>query len=495
MLNFDPTAGEAPPQAPAPTSTLNDFADLPTEVPSATDVLRTANFGDKGAQQYADLAAAGQQRPNPGLAGITGSAAAPAAAPSSSVGPGDLMALLGDVAMGAAGDPQAGIKREAAQLSLQRQQQAMQVQAQAAAQGQAKSDIEFLDKLKGVLPQYRGPLMSRYFTSQGRDVPPEMAAMIGDQSVLKDLTSPATIARVQSDPQFAALFMTSLDKPKEFLTLLNDLRKADADADKAVDDAAKAHAQAIAEPSKLRGDAAKAALDIATKIRSANKTPSAADIEVLDAAGMSAWQVAIPGVAGGKMWTTGPKRLAPAGAVDINAMHQGEQEKAAGLAVAKEHAVTTSSTRTMKEAAPKVTQLADKALESLAKTETGPLKGRWNELMTGKIGAKNPDFFRLRTELGLLSTMMMRMHVGARGSEGMLQHFNEMFANAAQSPENMRVALSVAKEYADMVHATKEGEEITAPNFKRIEGGGAAGAAPAPGTPPPGAKIIKFGDL
>ena len=53
-------------------------------------------------------------------------------------------------------------------------------------------------------------------------------------------------------------------------------------------------------------------------------------------------------------------------------------------------------------------------------------KGRWRDLWAGKIGAKDPAFMRLKVDTGLLMTLLMRMHVGARGGEYILGHFKEM---------------------------------------------------------------------
>jgi hypothetical protein len=122
----------------------------------------------------------------------------------------------------------------------------------------------------------------------------------------------------------------------------------------------------------------------------------------------------------------------------------------------------TSNTRTMMETAPKVIALAEK-LEALIKKnqdEIGPGEGRLNELLTGKVGADNPEFVKIRTDAGLLSTLVMRMHLGARGGSQAMAYFRDLFANSAQTPGNYLAALGELRDYANIVKGTKEGENV-----------------------------------
>lgn len=126
----------------------------------------------------------------------------------------------------------------------------------------------------------------------------------------------------------------------------------------------------------------------------------------------------------------------------------------------------TAQTKTMAESAPKVLDLANRVGQLVDQQEKtlGPASSRWNEFMAGKVGAPNPDFTRLRTDVGLLQTALMRMHVGARGGEQMMEHFRDLIDTSKQSPENLRAALEEIKEYARAV----QGEKGT-----QAEGGGA----------------------
>ncbi len=51
---------------------------------------------------------------------------------------------------------------------------------------------------------------------------------------------------------------------------------------------------------------------------------------------------------------------------------------------------------------------------------------RWQEFMTGKLG-NDPEFAPLRTNIGMLQTLVAKLHVGSRGSVHILNHFMTLF--------------------------------------------------------------------
>lgn len=110
----------------------------------------------------------------------------------------------------------------------------------------------------------------------------------------------------------------------------------------------------------------------------------------------------------------------------------------------------TSATRTMHEAAPQVEKFVARINPLIDKIagQLGPGAGRWNEFMAGKVGASNPEFTKLRTDVGLLTTLLMRMHVGARGGEYIMKHFQDLIDSGKQSPENLKAALQEVDNYA-----------------------------------------------
>lgn len=117
--------------------------------------------------------------------------------------------------------------------------------------------------------------------------------------------------------------------------------------------------------------------------------------------------------------------------------------------------VPTAATRTMAETAPKVIDLANRVSQLVNEQEKslGPAASRWNEFMAGKVGAPNPDFTKLRTDVGLLTTALMRMHVGARGGERIMEHFQNLIDVSKQSPENLKAAIGEIVAYAQAVQS------------------------------------------
>ncbi len=109
--------------------------------------------------------------------------------------------------------------------------------------------------------------------------------------------------------------------------------------------------------------------------------------------------------------------------------------------------------KTMQQSVPSVLQLIKQARADMKKAESslGPAAGRWSEFYSGKIGADNPDFRRLMTDIGLLQTRLMKMHVGARGGVEMMNHFERYFNAAKDSPANLKAAFDVVEQYANEV--------------------------------------------
>jgi hypothetical protein len=119
----------------------------------------------------------------------------------------------------------------------------------------------------------------------------------------------------------------------------------------------------------------------------------------------------------------------------------------------------TAATKTMIESVPKVKALIAK-LRPLADKETqggGPLGARWTDFWNNKVGAPNESYSKMRVDDGLLATALMRMHVGSRGGELMMQHFSSLLGLGHQSPQNYKAALDAIDEYADTVAEEKPG--------------------------------------
>jgi hypothetical protein len=128
-------------------------------------------------------------------------------------------------------------------------------------------------------------------------------------------------------------------------------------------------------------------------------------------------------------------------------------------------AMPTESTKTMQQAAPKVIDFTKK-IRDIANAESaslGPASSRWREFWTGKIGSPDKTFTKLRTDVGLLQTLLMRMHVGARGGEYIMKHFQDLLDAGKQSPENMISALDAIEDYANDVKNIKSSDWMPTP--------------------------------
>jgi hypothetical protein len=79
----------------------------------------------------------------------------------------------------------------------------------------------------------------------------------------------------------------------------------------------------------------------------------------------------------------------------------------------------------------------------------GPIMGRWNDFLAGKVGASDPDFAKLRNNIMLLDTAMGRVHGGARGggSPIMMEHFKSMLNAGTMDKATLKSGLSVFQDW------------------------------------------------
>lgn len=153
----------------------------------------------------------------------------------------------------------------------------------------------------------------------------------------------------------------------------------------------------------------------------------------------------------------------------------------AAKAMAGDTPKLTSSTRTMHEAASSVLPLLDDLEAHLDRVKTGPVQSRYQTFAKEKVGAENPEWAGYLANADLASTLMMRMHVGARGSDAMLKHFSNMLDVRKQPEANVRAVIAKMRTYANrMVDNPSEGPP-TIPGPAKVKLGGGV---------PPGIKAI-----
>jgi hypothetical protein len=94
--------------------------------------------------------------------------------------------------------------------------------------------------------------------------------------------------------------------------------------------------------------------------------------------------------------------------------------------------------------------LAEKDLARFKPGELEALAPRWNEFLAGKVGTADPRFIALRTHVnGLLGTALMQAHVGSKGGEAMMEHFEDIANTGKMSADTLRAALGAEKQYVE----------------------------------------------
>ena len=147
----------------------------------------------------------------------------------------------------------------------------------------------------------------------------------------------------------------------------------------------------------------------------------------------------------------------------------------------------TASTRTQAQMAGGLLDHVDTIKQEIANLgaqgKLGPLNGRFNEFMAGKVGNGDPDYVSLRTSLGLFQTALMKAHVGSRGSEMMMHHFQSLIDAGKMSPEALDSAMDSITQYLNTYVKMGQFNPQAAP-----------GVAPAPqSTPSAGDPFAAFG--
>ena len=111
----------------------------------------------------------------------------------------------------------------------------------------------------------------------------------------------------------------------------------------------------------------------------------------------------------------------------------------------------TSANRQLGETSSILIPKIDKVIEELSNPEIaknlGPLMGRWNEFMTGKIGSNDPKLSNLRSTLALIQTGAMRAHVGARGSGELLKKFEGLVNGKQMDAQTLAGSLTGIRDF------------------------------------------------
>ena len=104
----------------------------------------------------------------------------------------------------------------------------------------------------------------------------------------------------------------------------------------------------------------------------------------------------------------------------------------------------TTTQRTAAGRADTVVAMAPEVITEIGSmaNELGPVMGRWNDFMQGKVGTDNPRFAGLRTDLMMLSTAVALAHAQGRLPENLREEFDQAINAPKQTPENLKSVVS-----------------------------------------------------
>lgn len=72
----------------------------------------------------------------------------------------------------------------------------------------------------------------------------------------------------------------------------------------------------------------------------------------------------------------------------------------------------------------------------------GPVQGRWNDFVQGKLGMDDPKFAGLRADLLMVSSAVALAHARGRLPENLREEFDHMINSPKQTPENIKAVLN-----------------------------------------------------
>ena len=136
------------------------------------------------------------------------------------------------------------------------------------------------------------------------------------------------------------------------------------------------------------------------------------------------------GQGGTKMIRVKPGDAVPAGA-----------QSASGLNAVN---TPTNQQRTAAGRAETVVAMAPEVLsriDALA-PKMGPIAGRWNDFMQGKVGSDDPDFAGLRSDLLMMSSAVALAHAQGRLPENLRLEFDHAINAPKQTPANLKSTIT-----------------------------------------------------
>ena len=104
----------------------------------------------------------------------------------------------------------------------------------------------------------------------------------------------------------------------------------------------------------------------------------------------------------------------------------------------------TMQQRTASGRAATVVAMAPEVLSRIdaVAPKLGPIAGRWNDFMQGKVGSGDPDFAALRSDLLMMSSAVALAHAQGRLPENLREEFDHAINAPKQTPENLKATIN-----------------------------------------------------
>ncbi len=121
---------------------------------------------------------------------------------------------------------------------------------------------------------------------------------------------------------------------------------------------------------------------------------------------------------------------------------------------------------TVIEMAPEVLSRIDSIAPKL-----GPVEGRWNDFMQGKVGMDDPDFAALRSDLLMMSSAVALAHAQGRLPENLREEFDRAINAPKQTPENLKATIQTMLPWLQKMQQQAHNGQVDTQN----QGGGSKG--------------------
>jgi hypothetical protein len=145
-----------------------------------------------------------------------------------------------------------------------------------------------------------------------------------------------------------------------------------------------------------------------------------------------------------KVMVARPGMAIPKGATTISAENQEKMFQERQAAPTTQMRNVAAQSQIAVDAAPNLLAELDRMRDEL-----GPVSGRWNEFMQGKLGADKPEFAGLRADLLLYSSAVALAHARGRLPENLREEFDAAINAPKQNADNLIATIQHIQPYME----------------------------------------------